>query len=113
MRHSLKYGLLHAVDMSDDKIKSSIPKDAAAELEKASGRNKHPASFLVKQIIDAMPAGNEFTVSDVYILLHKDQEGIIVKMPTLRSTLSTLSRKKDAMFAAANKDLKHRIYVKL
>ena len=113
MRHSLNYGLLNHVELSDEKIKATLPKDAVAELEKANKRTSHPAAFLVKQVLEKLPAGDEFTVTDIYVLLHQGQDGILVKMSTLRSTLSTLHRKEGAIFEPVNRDLKHRIYKKL
>jgi hypothetical protein len=113
-RHSLKYGLLNQVADSDEKIKAALPKDAAAELESKCARKHQPAAFLINQIIETdLKPGSEFTVSDLYILMHTGESKIIIKMDTMRSTLSTLSRKKDPLFKAANKDSKHRLYVKL
>jgi hypothetical protein len=114
MKHSLKYGLLNRISDSDEKIKSALPKDAAAELERKCARKHQPASFLISQIIENdMAAGDEFTVSDIYIMLHTGADEIIIKMDTMRSTLSTLARKDKATFKPANKDKKHRLYVKL
>lgn len=113
MRHSLKYGLLNRTKDSDEKIKAALPKDAAAELERKCARKHQPASFLITQLIEEMGAGDEFSVSDLYILLHTGADEIIIKMDTMRSTLSTLSRKEGAIFKAANTDKKHRLYAKL
>ena len=113
-RHSLKYGLLNRVGDSDEKIKASLPKDAAAELERKCSRKHQPAAFLINQFIEEnMKAGDQFTVSDFYIQMHQGAKEIIIKMDTLRSTLSTISRKENAIFKAANKDAKHRLYVKI
>jgi hypothetical protein len=114
MRHSLKYGLLNRTKDSDEKIKAALPKDAAAELERKCARKHQPASFLINQLIEAdLKSGEEFTVSDLYILLHTGADEIVIKMDTMRSTLSTLARKEGAIFKAANKDVKHRLYVKI
>ena len=113
MRHSLKYGLLNRTKDSDEKIKAALPKDAAAELERKCARKHQPASFLITQLIEDLPAGEEFTVSDLYIALHTGADGIIIKMDTMRSTLSTLARKEGSPFKTANTDKKHRIYAKL
>ena len=112
MRHSLKYGLLSAVDLTDEKIKTEIPKDALAELEKTNARSTQPASFLVRQIVKEMPAGAEFTTSDIFILMHKGEAKILVKMATLRSTMSTLARNEKSGIEVANSDAKHRLYRK-
>jgi hypothetical protein len=113
-RHSQKYGLLNRVGDTDDKIKASLPKDAAAELESKCAKKHQPASFLINQLVEEeLKAGDQFTVSDFYILLHQGEEKILIKMDTLRSTLSTMSRKEGANFKAANKDAKHRLYVKV
>lgn len=112
-RHSLKYGLLSRTGDSDEKIKAALPKDAAAELELKCARKHQPAGFLISQVIEDIPAGDQFTVSDVYIALHTGATGILIKMDTMRSTLSTMARKEGAAFKTANKDAKHRLYVKL
>jgi hypothetical protein len=112
MRHSLNYGLLKDVDLSDEKIKAALPKDALAELEKTCSRKSQPASFLVKQILEEMPAKTEFSVSDMFIKLHSGEQAILVKMATLRSTLSTLAKNGKAGIEIANADAKHRLYRK-
>jgi len=113
MRHSLNYGLLNQVDLSDEKIKTALPKDALAELEKTGGSKTHPANYLIMQALEnELDAGDQFTVNDLYILIHKDQEGIIVKMSTLRSSLSNLARREESPIDVAKMAGKHRIYVK-
>jgi len=113
MRHSLNYGLLNLVDLPDEKIKAALPKAALAELEKSGGRKNHPASFLTKQLIEGLPAGSEFTVNDISVLMHQGQDQIIVKMSTLRSVLSTLARQEKSTFKVAASNGKHRLYKKV
>ena len=112
MRHSLQYGLLNNVDLTDEKIKAAMPKDALAELEKTNKRTTQPAAFLVKQVVAGMDSGEEFTTSDMFILLHQGEDKMLIKMATLRSTLSTLARSDKVNIEAANSDAKHRIYRK-
>lgn len=112
MRHSLNFGLLNAVEATDENLEAELPKAALAELKKAAGSGKRPASFLVDRVIERMDSGAEFTVNDMYIMLHIGEKDVLVKMATLRSTLSTKARREDSAIEIANKDAKNRLYRK-
>ena len=112
MRHSIDFGLLNAIEENDEKIAAELPKAALEELKKAAGGGRRPAGFLIDRVIEKLDPGTEFTVNDMYIMLHRGEKDVLVKMATLRSTLSTKARRDDSTIIIANKDAKHRIYRK-
>ena len=115
MRHG-KYGLTTAIALTDDEIKTQLPKDALVELEKEVKGRKAPVTYIIQEAINLIDPGTEFTVIDMFLMIHTNEEirpDKSIKMHTLRTTLSTMSRKEESGIEVASKASKIRLYRKV
>ena len=115
MRHG-KFGLTTATALTDDEIKSQLPADALKELEAEVKGRKPPVTYIIQEAVNAMEPGTEFTVIDLFLLIHTNKDirpDKAIKMHTLRTTISTMSRKEGSNVEVSSKASKIRLYRKL
>lgn len=115
MRHG-KYGLTTATTLTDDQIKAGLSKEALTELEKEVKNKPAPVTYLIQEVVNNdLDPGDEFTVIDMFLMIHTAKEICpekTIKMQTLRTTLSALSRKPESNIEVAKKASKIRLYKK-
>jgi hypothetical protein len=66
------YGATLITDMSDSDIEKTLDKKALADLKKNSKPQSIALTHLASETIGAMETGTTFTVTDLFLLLHKD-----------------------------------------
>jgi len=116
MRHG-KYGLTNAVELTDDQIETQLSPEALKELKDGMKENKPPVTYLIQKVVGNLDDEVEFTVSDMYIMLHKadnpDAPSKQLKLHTIRTTLSNLARREDTEIEVSKKSSKVRLYKKV
>jgi hypothetical protein len=115
MRHG-KYGLTTATSMTNDEIKKNLSAEALKELETEVKSKPPPVTFIIQEIVNnRLDPGAEFTIIDLFLLIHTDEEhkpAKAIKMQTLRTTLSNISRKPESNIEVSKKASKIRLYKK-
>jgi hypothetical protein len=96
MRHG-KYGLTVASELTDDQIKTALSPAALKELEASVKDKAMPVTFLISEAVGPMVAGQEFTVLDMFVMLHDPSYSEYVpekpiKVHTLRTSLAAMAR---------------------